>query len=64
MEKALSTIRDNGCKFIVAGRWVENKFNTLADITIPKGFENLFEALPESDFRLDISSTQLRQNLH
>jgi len=64
LEKALNTIRENGCKFIVAGRWADNKFNTLADITIPKGYENLFDALPESDFRLDISSTQLRQNLN
>ena len=57
---ALSEIRAAGCRFLVAGRVREGIFHTLADVPIPKGFADLFEAIPESSFRADISSTELR----
>jgi molybdopterin-guanine dinucleotide biosynthesis protein A len=47
-------------KFLVAGRRHGGAFQTLGNLNLPKGFESLFEAVPESKFRADISSTELR----
>lgn len=48
-----------GAEFLVAGRR-EECFRTLDQLTLPMGFEVLFEMIPEKDFREDISSTELR----
>ena len=58
---ALDEMRRNGCGFLVAGRTDGSKFLTLSDVRIPDGFEPMFSAIPESAFRSDISSTQIRQ---
>jgi hypothetical protein len=47
-------------KFLVAGRQRGGTFQTLENLNLPKGFKSLFEAMPESKFREDISSTELR----
>jgi hypothetical protein len=47
-------------KFLVAGRQHGVAFQTLGNLNLPKGFNSLFEAVPESKFREDISSTELR----
>lgn len=47
-------------KFLVAGRQYGGTFQTLKNLNLSKGFEALFEAVPESKFRADISSTELR----
>ena len=60
MVSALESIRMQGCYFLVAGRVHGRKFRTLADVTLPRGFEDLFDAIPESAFRQDVSSTELR----
>ena len=60
MHGALAEIRAAGCCFLVAGRAHEDIFRTLADVAIPREFTDLFEAIPESRFRADISSTELR----
>ena len=60
MVSALESIRMHGCYFLVAGRVHGRKFRTLADVTLPRGFEDLFDAIPESAFRQDVSSTELR----
>jgi hypothetical protein len=36
-------------------------FRTLSDIAIPERFRDLFSELPESVFRLDLSSTAIRR---
>ena len=61
MLMALHEMRRNGCRFLVAGRADGDKFLTLSDVSIPDGFEDMFVAIPESAFRSDISSTQIRQ---
>ena len=58
---ALASIRSHGCRFLVAGRKLNQRFVTLTDIKIPHDFEDLFEALPESRFRSDFSSSQMRK---
>lgn len=60
MLAALAEIRAAGCSFLVAGRLVGGVYHTLADVPIPPGFADLFRAIPESRFRVDISSTEIR----
>lgn len=60
MQHALRELRGLGCRFIVGGRAVEGAFKTLRDIDIPEEFAPMFEAIPESRFRADVSSTALR----
>src|SRR5262245_51458619 len=59
-DAALASIRSHGCRLLVAGRVENGVFRTLADIAIPDGFGDLFIALPERDFRMDLSSTEIR----
>lgn len=56
----LEKIRRTGCRFLVAGRKTAQGYQTRHDLQIPPGFDDLFVELPESDFREDISSTELR----
>jgi hypothetical protein len=60
MLKALDRIRGLGCRFLIAGREDGGVFRTLADVPVPAGFEKMFTAIPESLFRFNISSTELR----
>ncbi len=60
MHAALEEIRAAGCSFLVAGRLVEGQFHTLADLPVPPNLADLFTPIPESLFRADISSTELR----
>jgi hypothetical protein len=61
MLHALGRLREQGARFLVAGRsHARGRFMTLADLPVPAGFADLFEAIPESAFRSDLSSTALR----
>ncbi len=60
MHGALEEMRDLGARFLVAGRASNGAFLTLADTHLPEAFADLFEAIPESLFRADVSSTELR----
>ncbi|MCA9069300.1 MAG: hypothetical protein KDA84_10275 [Planctomycetaceae bacterium] len=60
MQNALDQIRQAGCRFLVAGRLTRGTFQTRSQIRIPRACEDLFDSLPESEFRRDISSTELR----
>ena len=53
-------MRRLGCNFLVAGRVSGDTFQTLADVPVPHDIASMFTAMPESAFRSDISSTQLR----
>lgn len=61
MQASLSSIRAHGGRFLVAGRLLDGRFHTLADVPVPAGFEDLFEGIPPEAFRTDMSSTELRQ---
>ncbi len=61
MLEAFETIRNQGCHFLVAGRTIEGRFHTLCDLPIPEGVQDLIDGIPENVFRLDLSSTELRQ---
>ena len=63
MVAALADIRSAGCRFLVAGRAQGGDFQTLADVPIPTEFTDLFDSIPESRFRADVSSTELRAEM-
>ncbi len=60
MVAVLEEFRTGEHCFWVAGRLQEGKYLALADIDVPAGFAALFAPIPEEDFRVDISSTELR----
>ena len=62
MENSLEQVRLFGCRFLVAGRATDQKFQTREHLKCPLGFESLFLELPESTFRSDTSSTHIRKN--
>jgi hypothetical protein len=59
-DAAFASIRAAGCRFLVAGRVQGSIFRTLQDMTIPETCRDLFSALPERAFRVDISSSEIR----
>ena len=61
MLAAMSEVRDRRCAFLVAGRVVDGEFRSLDDLEVPEGFSDMLSAIPESVFRQDLSSTELRQ---
>lgn len=61
MRQALEEIRAQRCRFLVAGRTEDGVFRTLEHAAVPSGLEELFEALPEEEFRHDVSSSEIRQ---
>lgn len=61
MLASFETIRRAGCRFLVAGRLDDGRFMTLRDVDLPAGYRELFTEIPEDQFRLDISSTDIRE---
>ncbi len=62
MMAALREIQKLGCCFLVAGRSDdEGHFHEAEQLQVPESFAGLFEAIPASRFRFDISSTELRE---
>ena len=62
MLDALAEIRRQDGRFLVAGR-VDHKgaFRNLAHLNIPTAVSDLFDPIPDTKFREDISSSQLRR---
>ena len=61
MAAALQEIADHGCSFLVAVRVDRaGRVRALSDVAIPERFARLFVAIPESRFRLDSSSSDIR----
>jgi nicotinic acid mononucleotide adenylyltransferase len=63
MEDAFQYIRRAGCGFLVAGRLKGDQFLTLRDIELPPQYQDLFQEILPEHFRIDISSTELREQL-
>lgn len=61
MKTTLTSMADGGSKLFVAGRTIDERWYTLDDLGIPAGLEGMFEAIPESVFRSELSSTSLRR---
>lgn len=60
MTDTLHFIRQQGCNFLVAGRNENGYFYSSDSISVPDGYEDMFDSIPENKFRVDISSSELR----
>jgi len=61
MIAALKEMADRSCRFLVAVRLDgAGRVHSLADAAIPQEFAQLFTAIPESRFRIDASSSDIR----
>jgi len=58
---AIARIAENGCRFLVFGRWFDGSFHSLADLELPAELKALCREVPEETCRVDISSTELRR---
>ena len=63
LTRALGRVRAAGCRFLVAGREVEGEFRSLDHLDVPADFMALFDQIPESVFRWDVSSSVIRAGL-
>ncbi|MFT5523751.1 MAG: hypothetical protein ACI9HK_001699 [Pirellulaceae bacterium] len=59
-DRAIEAIAAAGCRFIVFGRHSESRFESLEAIDLPPALRKICEGVGQSDFRVDISSTELR----
>ncbi|PQO31601.1 hypothetical protein [Blastopirellula marina] len=59
-DAALEELRQQNCRFVVFPRVVKEQFLSLEDLTLPAVLAERCEAVPRSEFRMDISSTELR----
>ena len=57
---AIAAIDAAGCRFLVFGRSMQGEFHTLSEVAVPDRLRRLCDEVPESVFREDISSTELR----
>ncbi|MYE82111.1 MAG: hypothetical protein F4X36_09785 [Gammaproteobacteria bacterium] len=57
---ALDEIAGRGCRFLVFGRSDDDGFVTLDDLDLPPGLRGLCEGVSEADYRVDLSSTEIR----
>ena len=63
MELALGKIEAAGCHFVVACRTSTTSAAPLCleDLHLPQRFAGLFTSIPVESFRMDVSSTEIRQ---
>mmetsp|Transcript_21844 Transcript_21844/g.25817 ORF Transcript_21844/g.25817 Transcript_21844/m.25817 type:complete len:575 (+) Transcript_21844:43-1767(+) len=65
---ALSEIKQYNCSFLVAGRKTDDVFLTLTHILnslshLPKPIKDMFTEIPADDFRVDLSSSEIRKKM-
>lgn len=62
VDRALAEIAGHGCRFFVGGRVdAAGRFVDVGGVAIPAGYRDLFQGLGEREFRVDVSSTELRR---
>lgn len=61
---AIRRFQETGCRFLVFGRQGAHGFETVRTLQIPPALCVLCQEVPESLFRLDVSSTELRHALN
>ncbi|KAK7280427.1 hypothetical protein RJT34_25491 [Clitoria ternatea] len=61
MLKILIGCKETGCTFLVGGRNVLGVFKVLEDIDVPEELKDMFISIPAEQFRMDISSTEIRK---
>jgi len=59
-DAAIAAFAREGCRFLVFGRKMQERFVTLSETDIPAALYELCDEVPEAEFHADISSTELR----
>ncbi|MEE2659173.1 MAG: hypothetical protein VX733_11760 [Candidatus Latescibacterota bacterium] len=60
-DAALAQLKALDCRFYVAGRLWKGEFRSIEDVDLPGVARELVVAIPESEFRVDLSSTTIRE---
>ena len=60
LDSAIAEIADRGCRFLVFGRLIDDRFQVLSELSIPDKLRALCDEVSASEFREDVSSTDLR----
>jgi hypothetical protein len=60
-DAAIHAIANSACRFLVFGRVLNGKFESLSEVKLPPALRELCDEVPESVFREDVSSTELRR---
>jgi cytidyltransferase-like protein len=60
-DAALAEIAQAGCRFLVFGRQVGERFCCLGDVELPAGLRALCDEVGEGEFHEDVSSTEMRR---
>ncbi|MFM7845004.1 MAG: hypothetical protein ACKPEY_12340 [Planctomycetota bacterium] len=61
---AVAEIERQGCRFLVFGRMIDGAFRTLDELPIAPDLRALCTGVPATEFRCDVSSTELRGLKH
>jgi hypothetical protein len=62
LARSLERIRDLGCRFFVGGRLhADGRFVEVGGVPVPDGYRDLFAGPDEREFRVDVSSTEMRR---
>lgn len=61
LKAALTELAALETRFLVFGRTIDGRFQTLADLRLPKKLKQLCAGVAEPDFRRELSSTELRR---
>jgi len=60
MQSRLQVLIENDMRFMVFGRRIESHFMTLNDFLLPEAFKDRFIGISETEFREDISSSEIK----
>ena len=61
-DAALIELENLGTQFLVYGRLGQHGFETLNDLSLPDPLNRISEGVSEQDFRVDVSSTEMRND--
>lgn len=60
-DRAIETLRERHCRFLVFPRRLGDDFLGLTDVAVPTLLRECCDAIPASQFRMDVSSSALRR---
>ncbi|TWT99991.1 nicotinic acid mononucleotide adenylyltransferase [Botrimarina colliarenosi] len=61
-DAALQSLAERGCRFLVFGRMADDQFAGLDHLALPPALRALCDGVPETDFRVDVSSSEIRSS--
>ncbi len=60
-DAAIELIAEQGCRFLVFGREIDERFRTLSDLELPPSLCKLCKEVSAEEFREDVSSSEIRR---